>query len=431
MEVRMRFDDRAWIVSDKVTDSWPLQIHDPVVFRKIGNFLLDFTAKDGVLFTILETGGFNIALQMEFERSRSAIIRFPLPGAVMFPEEKLRTEVAAMRYIGDQTSIPVPLVIHSGTKKESPMELAPFIIMEKISHSSNMLDILLDPNCPAGAPLSLDPSIPPAKLEALYKELAGVCLSLCRTCQSKIGSLVQVDDFTWTVGARPVTLQMNELVRVGTLPRSKIPTTTFDTASSYFDSLAELHIAHLMSQRNDSIFSADDCRSKFVARFLFRKLIRDPDLRSQWIKHENGPFPVWDLTEWSLEFESRLPIFLKAMADCEDEAIQKGRLSESQRLSNRMKQSWESGDFWIVYAATHSFAVDAIYWAMIDKRFFGPTSTKDICAKWKERLHLLDAAELALMEEYVELKLSQMETRALAWDPDQYTLDHIQKMDQA
>lgn len=277
----MRFDDRAWIVSDKVTDSWPLQIHDPVVFRKIGNFLLDFTAKDGVFFTILETGGFNIALQMEFERTRSAIIRFPLPGAVMFPEEKLRAEVAAMRYIGDQTSIPIPLVIHSGTKKESTVELAPFIIMEKITHTSNMLDILLNPNRPAGAPLSLDSSIAPAKLEALYKELAGVCLSLSRTCQSKIGSLVQVDDFTWTVGARPVTLQMNELVRVGTLPRSKIPTTKFDTASSYFESLAELHIAHLMSQRNDSIFSADDCRSKFVARFLFRKLTRDPELRSQ------------------------------------------------------------------------------------------------------------------------------------------------------
>ena len=297
-----------------------------------------------------------------------------------------------------------------------------------------------------------------------------------------IGSLVQADDFTWEVGARPVTYQMNELVRVGTLPRSKIPTTTFDTASSYFESLAQLQISHLMSQGNDSISSADDCRSKFVARFLFRKLTRDPKLRSQWIKNDNGPFPMWcddfrpgnvlvhddlsiagvvdweftyaapvefthappwwlilekpeyastSLTEWSLEFERRLPIFLKAMTDCENEAIQKGRLSECQRLSNQMQQSWKTGDFWIVYAAMHSFDFDAIYWSMIDGRFFGPVCTKDICATWKERLHLLDAEELQTMEEYVELKLGQMETRALAWDPDQYTLDHIQKMDAA
>lgn len=482
MEVRMNFDDCARVASDRVIDSWPLQLLDPVVCRTIGHFILEFTEKGGILFTLLKTGGFNTVWQMEFERSPHAIIRFPLPGAVMFPEEKVRTEVAAMRFIGDQTSIPVPLVIQSGTKKESPMELAPFIIMEKINHTSNMLEVLLDPDRPPNAPLSLDPSIPPTKLEALYKELAGVCLSLSRTGQNKIGSLVQVDDFTWVVGARPVTIQMNELVRVGTLPRSEIPTTTFDTASSYFEPLAQLQISHLMSQRNDAINSADDCRSKFVARFLFRKLTRDPDLRFRWIKHENGPFPVWcddfrpgnvllyddlsiagvvdwefayaapvefthappwwlilakpeyastNFTGWSQEFERRLPIFLKAMTDCENEAIQKGRLSEDQRLSNQMEQSWKTGDFWIIYAAMHSFAFDAIYWSRIDERFFGPVCTKDICATWKERLHLLNAEELQTMEEYVELKLSQTETKALAWDPDQYTLDHIQKMNEA
>lgn len=36
---------------------------------------------------------------------------------------------------------------------------------------------------------------------------------------------------------------------------------------------------------------ADDYWRRFVARFLFRKLVREQ--RKQWIFHENSPFPVW------------------------------------------------------------------------------------------------------------------------------------------
>lgn len=43
---------------------------------------------------------------MTYEDGGSSLIRFPKPGATMFPEEKARNEVAAMRYIQDNTSIP-------------------------------------------------------------------------------------------------------------------------------------------------------------------------------------------------------------------------------------------------------------------------------------------------------------------------------------
>ena len=94
---------------------------------------------------------------------------------------------------------------------------------------------------------------------------------------------------------------MNEIVQLDTPTRSKLPTTTYDTASSYFEALAELHILHLQSQRNeadieavvDTDLLADIFRRGFVARFLFRKLVRDPQYRKQWVFHDNGPFPVW------------------------------------------------------------------------------------------------------------------------------------------
>jgi hypothetical protein len=67
-----------------------------------------------------------------------------------------------------------------------------------------------------------------------------------------------------------------------------------------------------------------------------------------------------------------LKAFLRAMKTCEDTAMQQGRLKEDKRLSGPMQQNWESGDFCIMYAVSHSFAFDAIYWQKIDPRFLGP-----------------------------------------------------------
>lgn len=43
--------------------------------------------------------------------------------------------------------------------------------------------------------------------------------------------------------------------------------------------------------------------------------------------------------------------FLKVLRECKDAAIQRGRIEEGQRFSDPMQRSWESGDFWIAYAA--------------------------------------------------------------------------------
>ncbi|GFF84066.1 hypothetical protein IFM47457_06350 [Aspergillus lentulus] len=61
---------------------------------------------------------------------------------------------------------------------------------------------------------------------------------------------------------------MNELVRLGGLPRSKLPSidTTCNTAPSYFEAFADLNIEHLIHQRNDAVESAADYRRKFEAR---------------------------------------------------------------------------------------------------------------------------------------------------------------------
>ncbi|KAJ5587618.1 uncharacterized protein N7459_003383 [Penicillium hispanicum] len=467
MEPQMCYDDVAWEQSDDVSDNWLLQFLDINVKKPIAKFILKHDTGDDPEFTIFRKGSFNITLRMKYTYNATNI-RFSQPGAILFPEEKVKNEVAVMRYISDQTSIPVPFVLHSGTKDDSPLNLGPFIMMSYIEHTTTMYDALNIPECPNDRRGFLDPNIDKDQLGLLYTELAKTLLQLSKPDFPRIGSLNQVDDFSWEVASRPLSMNMNELVRLGTLPRSKLPSLdgTFNTASSYIETLAQLNIQHLLHQRNDAVHSADDCRRKFVARQLFYKLARDKKLSLP--DYENGPFKLWcddfrpanvllnedmhiagvvdweftyaapvefsyappwwlliekpeywsrGIEDWTQVFDRRLKTLLAAMRHCEDMDVQHGQ----RRLSDQMQRSWESGDFWVVYAILHSFAFDAIYWQKIDRRFFGPTETDDPSEAWKERLDLLDDIQRSEMEQLVTKKLGEMEDRILAWDPDEYT----------
>jgi len=53
-------------------------------------------------------GAFNFCLRMKLEDGGSSMIRFPCPGVVIYPEEKARNDVAVMRFIKQNATIPVP-----------------------------------------------------------------------------------------------------------------------------------------------------------------------------------------------------------------------------------------------------------------------------------------------------------------------------------
>ena len=81
-----------------------------------------------------------------------------------------------------------------------------------------MYDALNFPGCPNKMRGALDPNIDEDRLEMLYAELAQILLQLSKSDLPKIGSLRQVDDFSWEVASGPLSMNMNELVRLGTLP---------------------------------------------------------------------------------------------------------------------------------------------------------------------------------------------------------------------
>lgn len=113
------------------------------------------------------------------------------------------------------------------------------------------------------------------------------------------------------------------------------------------------------------------------------------------------------LDDWTARYEKVLPVFLRALKDREQAAIDRGIMEESDRLSEYMLRSWESGDFWLNYAARKSWAFDMIYWAKIDRRFFGDGDLSD-------RIELLTPEERAEMEGFVQMKLKAKEEGGLS-----------------
>jgi hypothetical protein len=467
----MSFDDAAWVKSEQIVDNWIYQFCRPEVGAAAAQTLLEcHSPGDPVDFTLIGKGSYNISFRMEFDKAPPTVIRFPLPATLRFPDEKIRNEVAFMRYVREHTSIPIPRVIYRGVTSEGQLSLGPFIVMEYLGHESTMYASLNTPGRPLDLRGILDPNIAEAKLAMLYGQFAEILLKLSLLSFSGIGSLNQKDDLTWEVAQRPLTLNMEQMVVMGTLPPENLPgpDDTFKTSASYLESIAETFIRHFEYQRNDSFESADDCRRKFVARRLFRKLAKEKKLTNPSL--ENGPFKLWcddlrpsnvivdqkdhvvgvldwefsyaapvefayappwwlliekpeywpeGLEDWTKVFECRLEIFVRELIKCEDTTIGRGEMSEAQRLSGPMKDSWGSGDFWIMYAASHSFAFDAIYWQKIDPRFFGPTNDPEDA--WKQRLVLLSDIDRAEMETLLARKLEETKNRELAWDCDEYT----------
>jgi hypothetical protein len=200
-------DDVTWERSEAIEAAW----------IAIGRFIAKHRGGTPDELCDPKVGAFNVSFRMKFKDGGSAIIRFAKPGVNMFPEEKVRNEVAAIRYIHEHTTIPILFVLHWGTKDESPLSLGPFIIMDYIGHAKNLNAALNTPGFAREDRPILDPQIDAQKLEMLYGQVADILLELNKLSLPKIGSVAPIDDNgCWGVKYRPLTMNMNELVRVGT-----------------------------------------------------------------------------------------------------------------------------------------------------------------------------------------------------------------------
>ena len=130
---------------------------------------------------------------------------------------------------------------------------------------------------------------------------------------------------------------------------------------------------------------------------------------------------MWDagIEDWVKKYELRLETWLSAMKEAEESASSESKSTEFP-LSAYMRESWETGRFWLDYAGRKSWAFDTVFWRYLDERFFG--RREDGIEKndlYKIRVHLLSESARNAMRLFVERKVEEIKERKLVeWEPE-------------
>ncbi|RMZ81817.1 hypothetical protein DV738_g2000, partial [Chaetothyriales sp. CBS 135597] len=437
----MYHDDEQYNKSRFLALAWIGRLREalPSLVRDVGSKL-----GVEVEYEFLALGSYNCCYRL---KGLHSILRFPILCKSAFRYEKTTDECMVMAYISRHTAIPTPKLLAAESCEFGPYTVLSFVDGTRLS---DCLKAAAASN--PDTPTVLRPDIDTALLSRAYSKMATILLELSRCQFDRIGAVGQDASGTWCVTKRPVTLNMNQLVSCGNYPPKSLPQHAFTTANEYFTALAEVHITHLQTQRNDAVEDEADCRKKYVARHLFLRIARGFST-----EYNHGPFPLYcddlrpgnvivdssssadldvrgvidweycyaapaeltycppawlllthpddwpegDLGTFLEQYLPRYRLFLESLRLEEDKMIERDRISESQRLSTKMARSLENGHFWVCLAATSSFGFDDIYWKFIDPLYYGDfTSLED-------RIRLLSVEEQDKLQGFVELKMRQ------------------------
>lgn len=384
-------------------------------------------------------------------------------------------EAATAACISQRTRIPIPEHFKYGIDPD----IRPFMIIQDLRSRRVMGQVLeARREDPDETPV-LEPNISESKLKRLYAEMARCVLQLAQIAFPHIGSLAEKSPGSYHVMERPLTLNMSNMVQLANIPISILPSrgTTYQTADEWYTVLAEMQIATLLFQHNDMVSSEDDCRTKYVARQLFRRLAKQGQLSTfgfaedKWSARckytratlpapaNSGSFRLWsddfrpanilvdendhiigaidweytyvgptqfvldppwwlllDVPEmWDDGIDSWTNVYERRLQTWLSamEEVEQDISPGSFMLSAYMRESWMTGRFWLNYAARKSWAFDTIYWKYLDKRFFGEREDIPMEQLWKTRVQLLNKEELAAMEPLVQMKMEESKTRVL------------------
>ncbi len=480
MTARQDSDGLAWDRSDELYEEAQKQVRFSSTCRKIESFAGKIFERPVTFVPPLIIGGFNVLYPIQIEGvPANVLVRLPLPNQALFPEEKTVAEAATAAYIRHHTQVPVPKVFNYGLDAE----VGPFMIIQDLGTRRDLADVLSAPREDSDEVPVLRLDIAENKLKGMYGKVARLLLQLAQAALPRIGAIVETGPGSFDVTARPMTLNFFNMAQLSNIPKSIFPPkgATYQTADEWYTLLAEMQMATLLFQHNDIVTSEDDCRTKYVARQLFRRLAKRGQLSSfgfsaedTWSAYrKNRPTtprlpkpdgsasfrlwsddfrpvnilvdeddnivgaidwefayaaptqfaldpPWWLLLEvpemweggidaWTSEYERRLPTWLSAMEEAEQDIAPGSFL-----LSAYMRESWETGRFWLNYAARKSWAFDTVFWKYLDERFFGERD-KDIPAQelWKTRVQLLSQDERAAMEPFVHIKMEESKERVL------------------
>ncbi|KAH8763830.1 hypothetical protein BGZ57DRAFT_768619 [Hyaloscypha finlandica] len=373
----MDFDEIAEASHEASCDAW-FDLYNSLQGAPLSKFVSKF--RDDQQYC----GSFNFCCRFAFADGVQWVLRFPMPGKVMYLVEQVRRELGPKKYILGETNIRAPKLIAYGM--EDDLGLDPFVITEFIKGKT--LDKLWKEN-PKVPRSGLRSDIDEKVQEIVYRQVANILLELAEHKFDRIGSLSFDDRGSYSVTGRPLTLKMNEVARVGGVVNDDHLKAPFESTSDYFNHVGQQNLDHLLKQRN-SIDDADDACRKYINRRLFQAItpsyiskehnyvftlfcddfrpsnfILDGDLKLWWIDLEwtyAAPYqmlyspPRWLLLRnrcrWS-EIPGLMDLFKSSASELE---IQHLSLKES--FSSLMRKSIADGKFWYHELIRESFDFD-------------------------------------------------------------------------
>lgn len=371
---RQAADDLAWDRHDELWADAINEVRLTSTCQKIET-LAESVYKGPVTFVPpLIVGGFNVLYQIQIhDRPEEKIFfRLPCPNQAIFPEEKTRAEAATARYLTEFTTLPVPKVFYQHTDPDQ----GPYMVIQDLMTQRNMSSALEFPrDDPEDTPI-LNPDISEADLKRLYKSMAQCVYKLAQPTFSRIGALAETSKpGVFEVLGRPITFNMSNMVQLANVPPAIFPPegTTYQTADEWYVALADMHLATLVFQHNDMVSSEDDCRNKYVARQLFRKLAKQGRLSTFGFAED----------DWSADAgSSRLPAPDGSGSFrlwCDDFRPVNVLVDEGDQVLGVI--DWE-----FAYTAPTQFTLDCPWWLLLDTPETWTAGIDDWISKYTSRL---------------------------------------------
>ncbi|KAH7118318.1 kinase-like domain-containing protein [Dactylonectria macrodidyma] len=237
-------------------------------------------------------GSFNVCIFVEFETNPPErwAVRMPLPARAAWIDERIETELATMRYVAANTTIPVPRVHAYSFTEGSPIQTA-FIMMDYIQGQT-----LKDLGFKKGKRWRSYTS-PTEATTKLHEQLADFYVQLRQLEFPEIGALglpvvdgkpsYDCDPDDIRVCHRPISIEIIMQELEGMNPGARIkPRATFSTARSFVDALFWLS-ENEFDKSPDPGFDTRGQRNTLYARHHFPRFVLDSWLDST---ADKGPF---------------------------------------------------------------------------------------------------------------------------------------------
>ncbi|EFR03644.1 phosphotransferase enzyme family protein [Nannizzia gypsea CBS 118893] len=316
-------------------------------------------------------GAFNIYYRVRYEDGVHLIVRFAALGKAILRQEKVKQEVATMNNLRHNTSIPVPEVLGSGTCWSGPYTVMPFVEGVPLSE-------LLEETSKEVSPV-LNTQLSDRSLKRAYHEMATLVLELSKPKFDTIGAPMK-NEGSFSVGGRPVTFSMNELML----------SAIYMKAISPYAPLGYIAMTRLSNVLIDiekfCVSGAIDWEFTYVAPAEFSS--------EGWES---------DLNQFIALYTSCFRLFLEALRESEDKMIELQTLTEQRRLSPQMEHSMETG----------------LFWAFIDEKHHGPFTSID------DRVQNLSDKHKDEINDLFTLKMSRFNEDSVKGFDDHYPIDEL------